>query len=119
MKTFQVSYKLGTLTRDEIVEAETYQAVLNLFDLMSVADVVEIRETRYTNPSRNYPRDDKNYIHAVNVPFKTADGDIGTIKIPKAKKGTTDEDIKLHERALRHFDKSVSIYDIKYDYRYL
>ena len=83
MAKFQVQYKNNSKTFNTILEANSYNDIIDLFSDLINCEITEIREIVYENPV--YKKDDGNYIKSV-VLVLSNDNSYCSIKIPKMKK---------------------------------
>ncbi len=89
MSKFQVVYSINSKTQTIELFADTYDKIKDMFDILFVGELLEIREV--VHEDKTIIKDDKDYIHSANVKVLTADRKfLNSFKIPKLRKNITD-----------------------------
>ena len=92
MSKYQVQYKNNSKTFNDILEANSEIEIKSLFQDMINAEITEISEIVYINPT--YPKDDGNYIKSVSALIKDDNNSIYSFKIPKLKKTISSQELE-------------------------
>lgn len=89
MSKFQISYSINSKTQTIELFADTYDKIKDIFNILFVGDLLEIREV--VHEDKTIIKDDKDYIHSANVKVLTADRKfLNSFKIPKLRKNIND-----------------------------
>lgn len=83
MPRYQVQYKNNSKTFNDIFESRSEFDILDFFTNVVNAEVFEIREILYENPT--YPKDDGNYRKYIKIKIQR-DNYSNSLTIPKVKK---------------------------------
>lgn len=89
MSKFQVVYSINSKTQTIELFADTYDKIKDMFDILFVGVLLEIREI--VHEDKTIIKDDKDYIHSANIKVFSSDRKFfNSFKIPKLKKNITD-----------------------------
>jgi hypothetical protein len=91
MSKFQVQYKNNSQTFTDILPATSYKEIVDLFQDLINAEILEIRKVVYED--NTYPKDDGNYKKNRSMRVYNEKGHFITFKLPKIKKSLNDEDL--------------------------
>ena len=87
MPKYQVQYKNNSQVFRDNIHAQSEVQIINLFQDLINAELLEIREYVYEN--KHYPKDDGNYIKSVSCSMTSELGFLFNLKIPKMKRNIT------------------------------
>lgn len=89
MSKFQLVYSINSKTQTIELFADTYDKIKDMFDILFVGVLLEIREI--VHEDKTIIKDDKDYIHSANIKVFSSDRKFfNSFKIPKLKKNITD-----------------------------
>lgn len=104
MPKYQVQYKHKSHTYTSDIEADSVDNVYNLFNEMSVAEILEIR--RYVYESRVYKKDDGDYVKGISFSFSNNVNQSCKFSLKKIKSNLSVRDIILYIRSFLKFKNS-------------
>lgn len=89
MPKFQIVYSNNSKTQYTELCADTYDKIKDVFEVLIVGDLLEIREIVHEDDT--VIKDDKDYVHSANIKVLTADRKfLNSFKIPKLRKNIND-----------------------------
>jgi len=92
MPKYQVQYKNNSKTFTDTIYAKSDIQIIDLFQTLVNAELLEIREYVYEN--NYYPKDDGDYIKSVTCRLTGENNTITSFKVPKIKKTLSSNELK-------------------------